>query len=110
MEAPDRRHRRCHETGRRGGLIVNLWPFRKKDIEQDLDDEIREHLELEISGNVARGMSPEDARAAAQRRFGNIALVKEDVRSVNRSAFFENLGQDLRYAFRTLRRTPGFTA
>ena len=89
---------------------MNLWPFRKKDIEQDLDDEIREHLELEISGNIARGMSPEDARTAAQRRFGNIALVKEDVRSVNRIAFFENLGQDLRYAFRTLRRTPGFTA
>jgi hypothetical protein len=52
---------------------------------QDLDQEIREHIEQETRENIERGMSPEDARRAALRRFGNVTMVKEDARVVRRT-------------------------
>ena len=54
---------------------------RRPDLD-DLDREIRDHLEAEMHDNVAQGMSEDEARAAAIRKFGNIARVKEDVRAV----------------------------
>jgi putative ABC transport system permease protein len=76
---------------------------------QDLDGEIREHIELAIQENIARGMTPEDARHAAMLKFGNVTRVKEDVRAVWTAVWLEQLLQDVRFALRGLRRTPVFT-
>jgi predicted permease len=75
----------------------------------DLDADIRDHIARETEDNVGRGMPPDEARAAALRAFGNIALVKEDARAVWVPVWLEQLLQDSRFAIRTMRRTPGLT-
>ncbi|HTP34413.1 MAG TPA: ABC transporter permease [Candidatus Acidoferrales bacterium] len=76
----------------------------------DLDQDIREHLERETQENIERGMSPADARAAALRKFGNVGLIEEQTRAVWRRPWIDQFWQDLLFAFRILRRAPGFTA
>jgi predicted permease len=76
----------------------------------DLDDDIRDHIERETEDNIARGMSPEEARRAAMRAFGNVALVREDARAVWIPPLLDQFAQDVRYAVRLLRRAPGFAA
>src|SRR5215510_15022736 len=78
--------------------------------ERELDEEIRAHLEMEIERNVADGMSPEDARTAARRSFGSVALSKEDSRAIWGFGSLEVLWQDLRYGPRMLIKRKGFTA
>ncbi len=80
------------------------------DRERDLDAEIEAHLAIERDRNVERGMTPEEARYAAARKFGSVALAKESCREARGLAWLDRLGQDVRYAFRTFRRAPGFTA
>jgi len=78
--------------------------------ERELDEEIRSHLEMEIERNVAEGMAPEEARLAALRSFGSVALAKEDSRTVWGLRALETLWQDLRYGARMLFKRKGFTA
>ncbi len=84
--------------------------FGRKQFHNDLAEEMQTHLEMQAEENEASGMGPDEARYAARRQFGNATLLKETSRDVWGWASLERLGQDLRYALRTLRRRPGFTA
>ncbi|MGA2147197.1 MAG: ABC transporter permease [Bryobacteraceae bacterium] len=75
-----------------------------------LEEDIREHLDRETRDNIERGMPPGEARAAAVRKFGNVAMVEEETRAVWRRPWVDQLLQDLGFAFRVLRRAPAFTA
>lgn len=78
-------------------------------LERDLDDELRSHIEMRTADNMAAGLSPQEARYDAQRRFGNSTLLKEDTRAMDIVGWMETTGQNLRYAGRMLQRSPGFT-
>jgi predicted permease len=84
--------------------------FRKARLEQQLDDDVRAHLEMLTEENLRRGMNPEEARYAALRQFGNVSSMKEECRERWSIRLIEELNQDVRYGLRQLRRNPGFTA
>lgn len=73
--------------------------------EDDLERGVRAHLELEAEKQQEAGLSPGEARYAAQRAFGNVTLVKEDVRRGWGWATVERLAQDLRLAVRQFRKS-----
>ena len=83
--------------------------FKRRRLEADLEAEFRDHLEQQVQNNVRAGMTPEEARHAAQRLTGSVELYKEECRDATGLGFFEILIRDLRYAMRMLRRTPLFT-
>ena len=83
---------------------------RRRQIERDLDDEIRDHLESQIEDLVTRGVPPPDAERIVRAHFGHVDLAKERCRETRHMNFVDALIQDLRYAARTLVRNPGFSA
>src|SRR2546425_651092 len=73
-----------------------------------LEAELMDHIERQTQENVERGMPLTEARRQAMLAFGTVALTKEDPRAVWVWVWLEQLSQDVRYVFRTLRRNPGF--
>jgi macrolide transport system ATP-binding/permease protein len=82
---------------------------RRKRMLNQLDEDIRDHIERETQDNIDRGMSPQEARYAALRKFGNVTRVKEQTREVWSIKWLEQFLQDLRYGARTLARSPSLT-
>jgi putative ABC transport system permease protein len=84
------------------------WPWRKRD--DELDEEIRAHIEMSARERVERGATADEARAAARREFGNVGLVKETTRDVWGFVWLGQLLRDARHAIRTLRKKRRFIA
>lgn len=86
-----------------------LTLFRRSSASRRLQQELDFHLQQQVAENVARGMSPDEARFAALRLFGNPTLLREQTRSTWSWNWIEKSWRDLRYGLRTLRRAPGFS-
>src|SRR5262247_1303029 len=83
--------------------------FRRRQVEQELDEEIRYHLERQTQEHIVKSMTPEETRYTAMRAMGGIERRKEECRDMRGVNFIENLAQDLRYSARMLSKNPGFT-
>jgi predicted permease len=84
--------------------------FHRRGSDDDISDEIRQHLDEAVEDLIAQGMPRRDAEAAARRRFGNVVLIEERSREVWRWRWLSEAVADLRYALRQLRRAPAFAA
>ena len=84
--------------------------FRRRRVERELDEELQFHLEQKIEEGVADGLSPEEARYRALRAMGGLDQRKEEIRDTRRIHWLTDFVDDVRYAVRSLRRTPGLTA
>lgn len=82
--------------------------FRRAAWDRERSAEIEAYIQIETDERVARGMTPEAARAAARRKFGNPALIREEIYRMNTVAFLDALTRDTRYAVRSLRHNPTF--
>jgi len=79
------------------------------DLNAEIAAEIDAHMEFEIQENIARGMPPDEARAAAHRHVGNLTQIQERARDAWTFPSLETIAQDLRYGLRGIRRSPGFS-
>src|SRR6185503_18284479 len=82
---------------------------RSRQMDREIDDEITSHLAEATDEYIEQGLSPEEARRAALRRFGGVTQTKEIYRHVRSFMSLDDLVRDLRHTVRTLRRSPGFT-
>ena len=83
--------------------------FRRRKLYDDLSEEIRLHIEERVEQLIHEGMSPKEAARVARRAFGNRTLLEERSREVWQWPTLESIGADVRFAWRQLRRSPGFT-
>ena len=84
--------------------------LRRRRVERELDEELQFHLEHKIAEGIAEGLSPEEARYRAKRAMGGLEQQKEEMRDTRRIHWLTDFLDDVRYAIRSLRRTPGLTA
>ena len=87
--------------------LRSLW--RGADLDRELDEELRDHLERQVDANISHGMTPETARRSALLAIGGIERRKDEMRDTRGISAVENLLRDLRLAARQLRKQPGFT-
>src|SRR5690349_21759 len=92
-------------------MQIRLWfrfLFRVPQVERELEDELRFHFDQQVAENLAAGMQLEEARRSARCLIGGLAQIQEECREERRTAWITDLGRDLQYAVRTLRRAPAF--
>src|SRR5262245_28970047 len=83
--------------------------LRKSEMERELEEELRYHIDRQTEQNIRLGMNPEEARYAARKAFGGVAQAKERSRDVRGVRWIEDMWQDLRYGGRMLMKQPSFT-
>jgi len=93
------------------GIFRRIWALGKRSkLDREIEDELREHLQMRAEVNLAQGMSREQAARAARVKFGNPAVFKERVEAEDAALSFDSLFRDVRYALRGFARSTGFTA
>ena len=91
-------------------FLFRLWALvRSRQMDREIDDEITSHLAEATEEYVRQGLSPEEARWAAQRSFGGVTQTREVYRDVRSFVWVEDVARDVRYALRSLRKSPVFT-
>src|ERR1700677_5005366 len=88
--------------------ILNL--LSRSTVEREIDAELQAHIEMRAADNIAAGMPAEDARRDALLKFGNPAVMKENLASVDAALGLDSVSRDIHYAYRKLRKSPGFAA
>src|SRR5271169_6375186 len=96
---------RWHKIFQRLGAL-----FRKEELDAEMEQEMRSHIEMQTRENISGGMEPEEARYAAIRQFGRLEQVKETCRGARGVPWLEELVQDLRFGVRMLGKNKGATA
>jgi predicted permease len=86
--------------------VLNL--FSRSRVQREIDAEVKSHLEMRIADNIAAGMAAKEARRDALLKFGNPSVIGERVAGADSALHLENLWRDVGYAFRQLRKSPGF--
>src|ERR1700730_9674740 len=120
MEPRLSRHFRHSEAQRGLNMDIEEWFYslttrlrsllHPNQVDQEMKEELREHLEQRINENIVRGMSPEEARYSAMRTMGGITQIEQQCLDARGGSVLDDLIQDLRYGFRQLLRSPGFSA